>query len=146
MAAARSRSAIAGLGFMTEHRPGQLGKYDAEGNRTFAPVGDVCLGCSDEATGLWVPVSQCPIALAVLDEFYRQEIEPVMIVDQRGTHLSHCCLMHGCKYGDDTCPVENDTAKQDHPCEDCTPIADLEMIIRDAQAQIDFQQNLMKSS
>lgn len=125
---------------MIEHRPGELGKYDAEGNRTFAPVGDVCLGCSDEATGLWVPVSQCPIALAVLDDEWRQEIEPVMIVDQRGTHLAHCCALHGCKYGHAMCPVVNG-ATQDYLCEDCRDESELAIEIRDLQIELDFIRN-----
>lgn len=34
-------------------------------------------------------------------------------------HQGHCCGIHGCKYGDDSCPVERGWVKQDHPCEDC---------------------------
>lgn len=50
---------------LKKHEPMQIGTRDAEGNRTFAPPGDVCAACSDPETGLWVPVSQCPPALTV---------------------------------------------------------------------------------
>lgn len=23
-----------------------------------------------------------------------------------GVHISHCCILHGCKYGDRDCPVK----------------------------------------
>jgi hypothetical protein len=40
----------------------QIGTIDAEGMRTHAIPGDICVECSD-ATGFLVPVSQCPPAL-----------------------------------------------------------------------------------
>jgi|GEM_PF-6944422 len=36
-----------------------------------------------------------------------------------GVHKTHCCFQHGCKYGDDQCPVEIGLIKQDYPCQDC---------------------------
>lgn len=42
-----------------------------------------------------------------------------MRVDQIGVHQTHCCVLHGCKYCDDDCPVVNRTIKQAYPCEDC---------------------------
>lgn len=37
-----------------------------------------------------------------------------------GVHKQHCCILHGCKYGEDkTCPVVNFKIKQDHHCGDC---------------------------
>ncbi len=37
-----------------------------------------------------------------------------------GTHVSHCCRHHGCKYGEnETCPVVLGTHKQKYPCETC---------------------------
>jgi len=35
-------------------------------------------------------------------------------------HASHCCLRHGCKYGDENCPVENGRVVQEYPCEQCS--------------------------
>ena len=36
-----------------------------------------------------------------------------------GVHEAHCCLKHGCKYGDDDCPVADGRVKQMYPCETC---------------------------
>lgn len=35
------------------------------------------------------------------------------------SHLNHCCIKHGCKYGDENCPVVLGRDKQRYPCEDC---------------------------
>jgi hypothetical protein len=51
-----------------QHRPHQIGTHDGEGYRTHTIPGDVCLDCSDPAAGRWVPISQCPRALAALDD------------------------------------------------------------------------------
>jgi hypothetical protein len=45
-----------------EHRVGWIGDRDAEGNRTFGGIGEVCLGCSDPVAGRWVPRSFCSVA------------------------------------------------------------------------------------
>ena len=37
-----------------------------------------------------------------------------------GVHAAHCCTRHGCKYGEDECPVVGGQVKQDHPCEECS--------------------------
>lgn len=43
-----------------------------------------------------------------------------MAIDNIGVHASHCCVVHGCKYGeDDTCPVVNKEIQQKYPCESC---------------------------
>lgn len=36
-----------------------------------------------------------------------------------GVHERHCCVEHGCKYGDDDCPVVLQLTVQDRPCMDC---------------------------
>lgn len=36
-----------------------------------------------------------------------------------GTHSSHCCKKHGCKYSDEDCPVQFGHIIQDYPCEWC---------------------------
>ena len=36
-----------------------------------------------------------------------------------GVHASHCCKWHGCKYGDEDCPVTNGQVAQMYLCEDC---------------------------
>ena len=34
-------------------------------------------------------------------------------------HKGHCCKVHGCKYGEEDCPVVLGKVKQTHPCMDC---------------------------
>lgn len=36
-----------------------------------------------------------------------------------GVHASHCCVVHGCKYRDDDCPVQLGTIEQKFMCMDC---------------------------
>lgn len=38
---------------------------------------------------------------------------------QYGVHQAHCCVQHGCKYGDKDCPVVKKEIKQDYLCEFC---------------------------
>ena len=40
-------------------------------------------------------------------------------MSQDGVHQSHCCKLHGCKYGDKDCPIEQGRITQDGPCESC---------------------------
>lgn len=34
-------------------------------------------------------------------------------------HTEHCCIKHGCKYGDENCPVELGIKQQSYDCESC---------------------------
>jgi hypothetical protein len=34
-------------------------------------------------------------------------------------HAAHCCKWHGCKYGEDDCPVANGEVEQEYICEGC---------------------------
>ena len=34
-------------------------------------------------------------------------------------HKAHCCKWHGCKYGDEYCPVVLGWVKQEYLCEYC---------------------------
>lgn len=36
-----------------------------------------------------------------------------------GVHINHCCEKHGCKYGDEYCPVVIGLCEQIGPCWDC---------------------------
>jgi hypothetical protein len=40
-------------------------------------------------------------------------------MDDKCVHTEHCCLKHGCKYGDDDCPVESGAKLQSFDCEAC---------------------------
>lgn len=35
-------------------------------------------------------------------------------------HTEHCCLLHGCKYRDETCPVGLQLIPQSHVCQECS--------------------------
>ena len=39
--------------------------------------------------------------------------------DSWGVHEHHCCSKHGCKYGDEDCPVAIKLTEQKYPCEFC---------------------------
>ena len=38
---------------------------------------------------------------------------------RESVHAAHCCVLHGCKYGADNCPVTNGVVKQKYPCAWC---------------------------
>lgn len=42
-----------------------------------------------------------------------------MRVKNIGAHITHCCIIHGCKYGDKDCPVVNAEYQQEFLCELC---------------------------
>lgn len=38
---------------------------------------------------------------------------------QTDVHTEHCCLWHGCQYGDEDCPVVAEAKPQSYICESC---------------------------
>lgn len=38
---------------------------------------------------------------------------------EENVHKNHCCILHGCKYGDGNCPVVSGEIKQKYKCEQC---------------------------
>lgn len=42
-----------------------------------------------------------------------------MRVNNAGVHASHCCIKHGCKYGNAGCPVVRGQIEQEYLCEEC---------------------------
>ncbi len=38
---------------------------------------------------------------------------------EKNVHTEHCCVIHGCKYGDTDCPVERKIQRQSFQCEEC---------------------------
>ena len=49
----------------------------------------------------------------------------------KNVHTEHCCIKHGCKYGDDDCTVVTRRAPQSYVCESCSEydgITDLNML------------------
>ena len=60
--------------------------------------------------------------------------EPAQELD---VHTEHCCLIHGCKYGDDeNCTVATKQKRQSFPCEDCHYPEPDEQTIRKLRAQL----------
>ncbi len=45
--------------------------------------------------------------------------ETTIPLERWGVHITHCCVKHGCKYGDIDCPVATKLVLQKYPCEDC---------------------------
>jgi hypothetical protein len=39
--------------------------------------------------------------------------------EAKDVHTEHCCIKHGCKYGDNNCTVENRHKPQSYLCEMC---------------------------
>lgn len=60
---------------------------------------------------------------------------------------THCCPVHGCKYGDDDCPVVSGAAKPVYPnnngCEDCAALAQEKSEIERLRAAHDHQHNMV---
>lgn len=52
----------------------------------------------------------------------RKQGSPVDVPYNIGVHQAHCCARHGCKYGDNPCPVEHGGAVQDYPCYYCSSV------------------------
>lgn len=63
-----------------------------------------------------------------------------MGVDKIGVHKTHCCVLHGCKYGDQNCPVESKLIAQEYPCEMCWNIG-----VRNIQDLIELMNNQKKT-
>ena len=42
--------------------------------------------------------------------------------DKWGVHRTHCCIFHGCKYGNKDCPVTLQLIEQKYSCEDCDDV------------------------
>jgi hypothetical protein len=63
-----------------------------------------------------------------------------------GVHRTHCCIVHGCKYGDEDCPVVNREIKQDYICESCSidgvkSVDDIQSFYKDLS--IDYKQKII---
>lgn len=69
------------------------------------------------------------------------------IVDNIGVHASHCCHSHGCKYGDEDCPVELGYVPQDYECEDCCyEREEIEAVLADKNQLTNYLEKLTKYS
>ena len=71
----------------------------------------------------------------------RSAYEGVKLPYGISVHVSHCCVIHGCKYGRTICAVEKGYFEQDHDCEACTDALEagadaLDVIKRRLQARM----------
>lgn len=64
--------------------------------------------------------------------------------DDYGVHISHCCKWHGCKYGDDDCPVVTGKVEQKYLCGDCYEDLDYEPYIRQTLNNIEEMKQFIK--
>ena len=56
------------------------------------------------------------------------------------SHASHCCIIHGCKYGEyDTCDVCLGKVKQEHFCEYC-----YDFIYEELESATEIRSNINK--
>lgn len=46
-------------------------------------------------------------------------------LDNREVHAGHCCMTHGCKYGDNWCPVFHGQVQQEYEVQECCREAEL---------------------
>jgi hypothetical protein len=61
-----------------------------------------------------------------------------------GTHIAHCCIRHGCKYGRPDCPVKSGEFEQEYDCEHCdedaeaqpVTLAELRSLMADFAAEV----------
>jgi hypothetical protein len=47
------------------------------------------------------------------------ELCGVLKIMNVAVHETHCCVDHGCKYGDHDCPVASGEVEQKYDCEEC---------------------------
>lgn len=65
-----------------------------------------------------------------------------MAVKNVVTHVTHCCLKHGCKYREDECPVTNEEHVQEFACEYCTSSATLQARLVETQEELEWSRSL----
>lgn len=65
-----------------------------------------------------------------------------MAVKNIGTHVTHCCLRHGCKYSEEECPVETGVNEQEFACPYCTSSSTLETRIKEIEEELEWSRGL----
>lgn len=73
---------------------------------------------------------------------HHHENEAQEVFDDTGVHASHCCVRHGCKYGDEDCPVVIGKVAQMYDCEDCE--YEKEKFAQDAGELLQSPENLAR--
>ena len=59
------------------------------------------------------------------------------MINNVGVHRGHCCKWHGCKYGDEDCPVVSGEVEQLYTCEFCDDELREEDYFRSIVARLD---------
>jgi hypothetical protein len=59
-----------------------------------------------------------------------------------GTHTSHCCGKHGCKYSKEDCPVVTKTHQQEFACEFCGSEKGIQEKMTELQEELAWSQHL----
>lgn len=63
------------------------------------------------------------------------------MIDLQNKHKAcetHCCIIHGCKYSYEDCPVCLGVVKQEYLCEDCSyDISELNIFYSDQKNKVD---------
>lgn len=59
-----------------------------------------------------------------------------------GTHVTHCCAQHGCKYGNKNCVVEDGKREQEFACEFCHSSEYLKNKIANLQEELEWTEKL----
>lgn len=84
-------------------------------------------------------------ALEILNEMLKELIEKYDIgvilnldeLDDSPSHQTHCCEIHGCKYGyNETCPVYRKVVIQAYLCQDCTDPDEMLSYIKNLETEI----------
>lgn len=59
-----------------------------------------------------------------------------------GVHVTHCCGLHGCKYGHDDCPVQKGEYAQQYACEYCRSVNTLQEKIYSLNEEMKWAEKL----
>jgi len=63
-----------------------------------------------------------------------------------GTHISHCCVIHGCSYGSSSCVVTNGTQTQEYLCELCDhTLEEVDAIVAEAKRIYELKEKIRNS-
>lgn len=67
-----------------------------------------------------------------------QDCKEMLPSENYGAHPTHCCVRHGCKYGNEDCPVSAGKVVQEYPCYYCVDVKEAEQEVADLLEEIAF--------
>jgi hypothetical protein len=59
-----------------------------------------------------------------------------------GTHQTHCCEKHGCRYGKETCAVVTKEVEQSYPCPQCRSTSAIDAEIKELEEEREWSSRL----